>query len=213
MARSDTTITTSVSSPRWLAEPSLQENFARFPAKLVAADFTDKDIITIVVGAAGAAGNATSVPIDSFTFPTGITKIPKGTILYFGGEKIAVLTADYTGGASITVAALPNALADNDSAVFKPFGERVSVPSGTLVGRTYAERSAGTGFGPWTSGDNEVYLTVVDVYDAAVNNDVTLLRNQVFVKENYLPRWAALSLVSDWLTALRANYKTLVGKD
>lgn len=41
------------------------------------------------------------------------------------------------------------------------------VPSGTLVGRTAAERDADTPFGPFAAGDAEVYLT----FDVAVLAD------------------------------------------
>lgn len=211
MAKADTTITTILGSPRWLAEHGLRHNVANFPAKVEAASFNDKDAVSVVVGAGGAALNATSVPITAITFPAGVTKIPSGTVLYFGGAKVATLTADYVSGATITVAALPTALVANDTALYKPYGARVAIESGTLVGRTRAERNAGTGFGPWASGDEEVYLTLFDISDAAKNNDVTLLQNRTTVKENYLPKFATLSLSAPWLAALRANYSTIVG--
>lgn len=211
MAKADTTISTSMSSPRWIAEPTTRHNVAVFPAKLDFAQFTDRDAISVVVGVGGAAQNATSVPITAITFPTGITKIPSGTWLNFGGAKVARLTADYTGGTSITVAAIPTALVANDTATYLPYGTRVAVESGTLVGRTRVERNAGTGFGPWASGDEEVYLTMFDVSDAAKNNNVELLQNLVTVKENYLPKWATLSLNAPWLAALRAAYRTITG--
>lgn len=211
MAKADMTITTSMSSPRWIAEPTTRPSYARFPAKLEAAQFTDKDAISVVVGVGGAAQNATTVPITAITFPTGVTKIPSGTWLNFGGAKVARLTADYTGGTSITVAAIPTALVANDTATYLPYGTRVAIESGTLVGRTRAERATNTGFGPWASGDEEVFLLMFDVSDATRNNDATLLQNLVTVKENYLPKWATLSLNAQWLAALRAAYRTIVG--
>lgn len=193
MARADSGIITSMSSPRWIAEPGTRHNQAYFPGKLEAAQFVDKDAISVVVGVAGATQNATTVPIAAITFPTGITKIPAGTWLNFGGAKVARLTADYTGGSSITVAAIPTALVSGDTALYLPYGTRVAVESGTLVGRTRAERANGTGFGPWAIGDEEVYLTMVDVPDASRNNDVSFLQNLVTIKENYLPKWSTLS--------------------
>ena len=211
MARADTTITTQMSTPRWIAEPTRRENVAHFPAKLEALQFTDKDAISVVVGAAGAAISATSVPIAAITFPPGITRIPNRTWLNFGGTKVARLNADYTGGTSISVEAIPTALVSGDTAVFLHWGRRIAIESGTLVGRTRAERNAGTGFGPWAGGDEEVFLIMFDVSDASINNDVTLLQNLVTIKENYLPRWATLSLNGPWLTALRAAYRTITG--
>lgn len=211
MAKADTTFTMSMSPPRWIAEPGTRQNQAYFPAKLDAASFTDRDAISVIVGAGGAAQNATTVPITAITFPVGISKIPSGTWLNFGGAKVAKLTADYTGGTSITVSAIPTALVANDTATYLPFGTRVAVESGTLVGRTRTERNAGTGFGPWAAGDEEVFLVLFDVSDATRNNDVSLLQNLTTIKENYLPKWATLSLNAPWLAAVRAAYRTITG--
>jgi hypothetical protein len=77
------------------------------------------------------------------------------------------------------------------------------------VGRTFAERAAGTAFGPYAANDDEVYLVVYDVLDVSVNNDVDLYRPGSVVKENFLPDFA------DWaaadLAALRAAYVTTRG--
>lgn len=83
------------------------------------------------------------------------------------------------------------------------------VKSGTLVGRTFAERDAGAGFGPWTTGDEEVYLTAIDVFDAAEDDDITLVRRQVLVKENWLPGWATYT--AGQRAALRAAYQVVRG--
>ena len=199
-----------MSTPRWIAEPTKRENLACFPAKIDAAQFVDKDSVNVVL-TANAAQNATSITITAITLPAYVSKIPAGTVLYFGGAKVAKLTADYTGGTTMTVAALPTALVTSDTAPYAPFGTRVAVQSGTLIGRTRAERASNTPFGPWASGDEEVYLTVFDVSDATRNNNVECLQNLVTIKENYLPNWATLSLVSNWLTALRASYRTITG--
>lgn len=86
---------------------------------------------------------------------------------------------------------------------------RVEVPSGTLVGRTITERTAGTGFGPvaidGTSGaatDDEVYLVIYDVYDAAENPECALYRHGSLVYEDKLPVGTDVSVV-------RSNYETL----
>ena len=86
---------------------------------------------------------------------------------------------------------------------------RRTVPSGTLVGRTYAERDAGTGFGPADVADNEVYLVLWDVTDAAMSNDVELYRHGSLVKENYLPGWNAMA--AGLKALVRANYETTKG--
>lgn len=83
------------------------------------------------------------------------------------------------------------------------------VPSGTAVGRTFAERAAGTGFGPAADADDEVYLTAYDVKDAVTNPDVTLYRHGGLVKENYLPGIGSMSAAV--LAKIRAAYETIRG--
>lgn len=67
---------------------------------------------TVVVGAAGASANATSVPVDALTYA-----IPSGTLLDFGAKKFARLSSAAAAAAtSITVDAIATALVDNDAA-------------------------------------------------------------------------------------------------
>ena len=208
MASANTVITTVQSTPRWIAEPTKRENLACFPAKLDASQFADKDSINVVL-TAGAAQNATSITITAITLPAYVSKIPSGTVLYFGGAKVARLTADYTGGTTMTVAALPTALISGDTAAYAPFGTRVAIQSGTLVGRTRAERATNTPFGPWIAGDDEVGLVVFDVSDATRNNNIELLKSLVTIKENYLPNWSVLSaLVNEVQTVTIAGTLT-----
>ncbi len=67
------------------------------------------------------------------------------------------------------------------------------IPSGTALGRTLAERNAGTGFGPAAAADEEVFLLALDVSDALVNNDCELYRPGRIVKENFLPGFGGLA--------------------
>lgn len=87
---------------------------------------------TVTVGAAGAAINATTVPVAALAQP-----IPSGTVLDFGGAKFARLTARAEAGAtSLTVAALPTALVSGDAAIhIASVGSGVKrLPAGTVVG-------------------------------------------------------------------------------
>jgi hypothetical protein len=191
MAQMQNNVSPLVGTPRWAADFLEQEiSVIHFPAKCDPAQFIDKDAVLITVSAI-AAQNATSFSIASaLTFTGGYTKIPAGTVLYFGGQKVATLTADYTGGTTFTVAALPTALAVGDFFWYKPAGTRVAIPSGTLMGRTYAERDAGTNFGPATLTDDEVFLTLYDVMDASIGNNVEFYKPGQTVKENYLPSYS-----------------------
>ncbi|HRJ51071.1 MAG TPA: hypothetical protein PKU91_11075, partial [Phycisphaerales bacterium] len=77
--------------------------------------------------------------------------IPSGTILYFGESKdFATLAAAAAAGAtSLTVQALPQIVESGDKATYAGAGTKKKViTSGTLLGRTYAERDANTPYGP-----------------------------------------------------------------
>lgn len=88
---------------------------------------------------------------------------------------------------------------------------RKPIQSGTLIGRTYAERDAGTGFGPAEATDNEIYLVAFDVTDAMQNDDVELYRHNSLVKENKLPGWGALAVALQ--DKIRELYTTTLGVD
>ena len=83
--------------------------------------------------------------------------------------------------------------------------------SGTLVGRTYAERNAGAGFGPVAIDaggnvtDNEVYLLLHDVYNAARDASATFYRPGSLVYDELLP---AASQTANQLAAVRRFYQT-----
>lgn len=83
---------------------------------------------------------------------------------------------------------------------------KIPIPSGTVVGRTIAERDAGSPFGPCADTDVDVYLLANDVTDALVNDDCELASpfSGVRVKENFLPGWAGLSAAVKAL--VRARY-------
>lgn len=205
-------------------------------------DFGVRAAHNVVVGAAGASGGATSVPVDALTAP-----LASGTLLDFGTNKFARLTAAAALGAtSITVAAIPTALVDNDSATVPAVSiiarttanaaaaatsitvEALAEPilsgdvatyagagtlkkriqAGTLLGRTYTERDAGTGYGRWTTGDHEVYLVPFEITDAVANPNVELAAHTLKVYENNLPEWSGSS--SDFKAAVRANYPTML---
>lgn len=195
MAKGYTETTPSMASPIWLQSDA--GDYREFPAKLNPDSFRDRDAIAIVVGAAGAAENATTIPIDSVTLPLGVTNIPKGTWLNFGTTKVAQLSANFTGGASLSVNAIPTALVDNDVAYHLPFPNRKLIQAGQLVGRTYAERDASTPFGPWAAGDDEVFLLLFDTPNALENADCYLLGHNAVISENFLPNWSTLSALVD----------------
>jgi hypothetical protein len=91
------------------------------------------------------------------------------------------------------------------------FGKK-SIPAGTLLGRTYAERAANTPFGLAADADDEVFLVAYDVLDAADINDVDLLRPGTLILENFLP--ASFAALSATLKGkVRALYQTTLGAE
>ncbi len=201
MARIVDNTANTLSSPVWAADFLGRDHLLPGGAKLNAALFTAVDAVTVVVGAAGAAGGATSVPVAALT-----GAIPSGTVLNFGTNKFARLTSAAAAAATtLTVAAIPTALVSGDTATYAGVGLN-TIPSGTLLGRTIAERDAGTGFGPWATSDDEVYLLAFDVTNFTTNTDCELYRNgqTSVVKEDFLPNWA--NWTANMKTALRAAY-------
>lgn len=86
---------------------------------------------------------------------------------------------------------------------------RKNIPSGTILGRTLAERDAGTGFGPAVNTDEEIYINYFEVTDALVLDDVEMYRPGSQVKENFLPGWAGVAALLK--TAVRSRYLCMVG--
>jgi hypothetical protein len=77
-----------------------------------------------------------------------------------------------------------------------PDGQNV-VYSGTLVGRTYAEKDAGLGFGPANiATDEQIFLVIYDVdFDnqfLGADGHCSLYRHLCQVAEKSLPGWATM---------------------
>ena len=167
----------------WAGDFLDREHLMPGGAKLDASQFLATDGVTAVT-TAQALADATSISVSALSGP-----LPSGTILYFGESKeFAMLTAAAAAGAtSITVQALPQTIESGDSATYAGTTGIKRVVSGTVIGRTYTERDAGTGFGPAAASDDEFYLVAFDVTDAAVNADVELYRPGSIVKETFVP--------------------------
>jgi len=198
--------TNTLTGPSWAGDYFNREHLLPGGAKVVASEFNPTDAV-VVTTTAPAAADATSIAVAALS-----GAIPSGTMLYFGESKeFAMLTAAAAAGAtSITVQALPSAIESGDSATYAGAGNTPkTIVSGTLLGRTFAERDAGTNFGPAADADDEVYIVAFDVYDAAINNDVDLYRYGGIVKENQLPQWLTMSAALK--AKIRANYQTTKG--
>jgi hypothetical protein len=193
-----------MTSPVWAGDFGTRDHILPGGAKLNTAQFLREDAVVVTLNGSAAIG-ATSITVDALA-----GAVPSGTLLHFNsGEFIISTSAAAAGATAIAVEAIPTALEDDDTATYTGVGS-YTVLSGTLVGRTYAERAAGTAFGPWAANDDEVYLVLYDIPDVTVNNDVDLYRHGSLVKENFLPNFD--SWVAGAVTALRANYQTTRGE-
>lgn len=195
-------------TPQWSGTPQHQPKvLVPGGGHLNALAFTNSSNATVVTVTANAAAAATSITVSAIASP-----IPSGTILDFvGAGKFAKLTAAAAKGATtLTVEALPQALVINDVAYYSRLEDLLYIESGILVGRTYVERDAGTGYGPAdVATDEEVFLLFFDVHNAWLDNECELYMKQNVVYENFLPGWATLPTATK--TYIRANWVCLTG--
>lgn len=165
-------------------------------------------VTTTTAGNLGAApAGSTSVPVDAIS-----GKIPAGTVLRFmpGGYLVNVIADAASGAIALTTDPLSFDLPDNAAAQYRGTG-KVYIPSGTVIGRTYAERDAKVAFGPAADADDEVFLLFHDIDDALDNADGDVYRPGGLVAENFLPVFSTLS--STLKGKLRASYQCMIGAD
>lgn len=193
-----TQATNSLTSPPWAGDFLNREHLLPGGAKLLASAFLAEDAVVVTLSGAEAIGQ-TAISVNALSGP-----IPSGAILKSGaGEFMQLTAAAAAGDTTLTVEALEVAWESGDTATYAGAVRTVVVRSGTLVGRTYTERDAGTGFGPAADADDEVYLTAFEVPDVLTSNDVDLYRPGGLVKENFLPVFSTLSV------ALKAKIRSL----
>jgi hypothetical protein len=169
----------------------------------------DKFTIALTQSAVAIAVGAVTIPVGALS-----AAIPAGTSLNFGAPgRFAVLATTAAAAAeSLTVLPLDQAIPAQSTAVFAGSPRKI-VPDGTVLGRTYAERNAGTGFGPAAAGDDEVFIMANTVVDADVNDEVNLVRHHsgVLVYENFLPGWQ--SLANAVQVFVRTQYVSTLGAE
>lgn len=88
---------------------------------------------------------------------------------------------------------------------------RKVIPSGTILGRTLAERDAGTGLGPAVATDDEIYLNYFEITDALQLDEFVAYRHGSVVKENFLPGWSGVAGAVK--TLVRAAYACTLGSE
>jgi len=194
----------------WAGDYFNREHMVPGGAKIAAASWASVTTVHTITAAAEALATAESITVEPLT-----VALPAGTVLDFeGAGKFALLTAAAAVGAeTLVVEALPETIADEDEATYSVTvtdAAPVTVPSGTVVGRTFAEAAAGTALGPAAAGDDQVYIVCFDVYDVATNNDAECYRPGSIVKENFLPGWSGLGAAVQAL--VRAAYTCVQGQ-
>jgi len=197
--------TNQLTAPAWAGDYFNREHMIPGGARIASAQWAT--VTHTITTTAQADAAATSIAVSALT-----VALPSGTILDFTGTgELAKLTsAAALGATSLAVEALDAQIESGDTATFVVTDAvPVTVASGTVIGRTIAERDAGTAFGPADASDDEVYITCFDVYDASVNPDVELYRPNSIVKENFLPGWSGLA--SGVKTKVRAAYVCVRG--
>lgn len=193
-----------LTAPVWAGDFMGREHLIPGGARVDPAQFRATDAVE-VTATANALVDATTIAVTALSGP-----IPAGTILDFGAKKFAQLTAAAAAGAtSVTVEALATQINAADAAWYEG-AETKAIPSGTPIGRTLAERDAGTAYGPADAADDEVFLVAFDVTDADANPDVELYRHGGVVKENFLPNLAGIA--AGVLAVLRAKYAMTRGQ-
>lgn len=187
-------------APRWAADFLDREHLEPWSALVDPTQFTDSAGVPVTV-TASAIATATSITVTALTpslFPattiiaSGNVLIKSGSVLSFGSGKFAQLTADAkVGDTTLTVAALPTALAGNETTVFSIYGSE-TIASGTVIGRTFAMRNSSALWRPALVTDDEIFLVAFDIPNAKLANNATLYRHNSRVRENYLPNFTSV---------------------
>lgn len=192
-------------SPRWAGDFLNREHLIPGGANIDPTQFVGALTGTKVVLTANAAAGAVALSFAALK-----NAIPAGTVLDFGTTKLARTSAAAAAGATtVAVDATPTAMVIGDTAVYSGTGKK-NLPGGTIVGRTFTERDAGTPFGAAADTDDEVYIVAFDVPDINAISEIELYRPNSVVYENFLPDWAGASAAIK--TKVRDKYICSVGQ-
>lgn len=199
---------TASANPVW-AKDYLSREHILGPFRLDPAQFP-REASTVVTLTAQAAVNATTLTVAALG-----ARVPAGTTLRFNTGQVAYVTADAAAAATaITVSAVEYLIPSGANAEYRASG-RAYVRNGTVVGRTFTEANAGTGFGPVADGDvggaGEAYPLVHDVDDVIDSADFTGYRPGSVIDITHFPGWSGLSAAVQ--AYIRARYVCINGAD
>lgn len=140
--------------PQWAGDYLSRGTVMPVPVKLDVAQFNAVDAVKVIVGAAGAAKGATSIPVDAL-----LGKIPINTILNFGEYAPVVVTVGAAGAAANATSVPVDALS-------------AMIPAGTLLdfgGKKFARLSA-------NAAANATSLAVDALATALVDDDTATFK-------------------------------------
>jgi hypothetical protein len=160
---------------------------------------------TVTVDTAGASANATSVPVLATT-----VALPSGTLLDFGGKKVARLSAAAAIGATtLTVDAIPTALVSGDVATVIVTGSLATgrfLPAGTVLAELTSGKCVPRSVAP--SGVTATGILETDAYEFSTTDALTgygvLIGGALY--ENMLPEATGgppKTINSTWKTELQ----------
>ncbi len=166
-------------------------------------DFGTNKFARLTAAAAAGAVTITVAAIPTALVDADVATVPASSI-------VARTTATAAAAAtSITVEALAEPILSGDSAIYAGAGSlKKRIPQGTLLGRTYTERDAGTGYGPYATADDDVHLLAFEVTDVDANPNIELVSHGTKVYENNIPGWTGSS--SQFKAAARLAYQTML---
>lgn len=196
---------TAYTHPAWAKDYFGREHVFAGGARVDATQFARSNSVDVTLTADAAAG-AVALVVTALSGP-----IPAGVVLRFTGNQLAYLTVDALAGAtSVTVAPLGFLIPSGSTSQWRGTG-RVWVRSGTLLGRTNAERDAGTPYGPAAAADDEIFILCYDIDDAIRNPDAELYRPGGLVDIVHL--WSYAAAASGIKTKLASTYQLMRGAD
>lgn len=176
--------------PDWAADEFSAHCLLAAGTQVELSEFGFSDAQTLTLSGTASAGSAVALALTKALE----YDIQKGQILDFGSDKYLTLTQRGERGDTTITGDLAANTADADSYVHPGISGRTVVRSGQLVGRTYAERAAGAGFGVAdVANDDEIYLVAFQNEYAEQDAGITLVRHDFLVYENRLPGWAEMS--------------------
>lgn len=206
MSRDQTLAGYQLAAPAWCGDPLGREQLVPGGSKVDIAAFPLQTAMTVKLSADAAAA-AVELAVDALA-----ADLAPGTMLNFGipGLFAYAPVGALAGAVAITVAPLDRAIADNSEAAVLATDKKF-VPSGTVVGRTLAERDAGTSYGLAGDADDEIAIVAFGRSLDRIN-DIDLVRPfaGVVIKENFLPNFDALSAAVK--AAVRARYNCTIGR-